>query len=182
MLDTDSPREPAKVIADILQAEMGLDDAHCLLGDQEWSLPEDEELLVIVFDKSSKRISSSTFMDTSASPPTEVQRMAALHDIMIEIMSYKSNLARVRKEEVGLALCSFYAQQWSSANNCQISATQAPLDASESELTGRLVRYVIHVNVTALHIKTKELPLYYDKFNRGATNQDPIKPPEVTQS
>lgn len=175
-------REVAKIIADILQAEMVLNDAHCLLGDQKWDIPADKELFVVVFDQSAPPIGAATHLDTDAASSTfgkEVQQSTVLHDVRVEIMSYDAD-ARLRKEEVGLALNSILAQQLSEKYGIQIGRAQSPVNASETEVTGRLQKFVVHVNVTALHQKAKTPPGagYYDKFN-GATVDGSAKTPEV---
>ena len=176
----DEAREPSKVVADILQSEMELDDDHCLLGDQKWDIPTDRALFVAIFDDLPRPIGMSVKMDTSVDPPAEIQQIVCLHDIRIEIMSFDHS-ARIRKEEIGLALASFSAQQHMEKNNCQIGLIQPPLNASMTEETARLLKYVIHVNVTALHTKTKPGMPYFDKFN-GARVDGTAKPPEVIEN
>ena len=167
MLDTTSPREPAKVIADILQEEMGLDAEHCLLGDQKWDIPEDQELFAVIYDRSTKVVSTTSYLDTKVDPPVERQFMTALHDMNIEIMSYINGAARLRKEEVGLALESIFARQAMETTNCQICRVQPSVDLSAAELTGMLWRYSIPVRVFSLHFKFKPTNAYsyYTKFN-----------------
>lgn len=175
-------REIAKIIADILQEELTLDDAHCLLGDQKWRLPEDEALFCVVFDETLKPFGAVKYLDTVTASPTvgsEVQQVAGVHTIRIEIMSF-SNEARTRKEEVMMALNSLYAEQQAELAGIQISRPQAPVNASEAEETARLLRYSINVNVTALHQKVKVPPQYgyFDKYN-GATVDQSAEQPEV---
>lgn len=175
-------REVAKVIADVLGAEMALDQAHCLLGDQKWNIPADKALFVVVFDQGGPTVGASNFLDTDATSDTyglEVQQSSVLHDIRIELMSYDSE-ARIRKEEPGLALSSIAAQQAEGLYLVQIGRAQTPVDASETEVSGRLLKFVTHVNVTALHQKVKTPPGsgYFDKFN-GATADGSANPPEV---
>jgi len=173
----DDYREPAKVVADILQSEMELDAGHCLLGDQEWDLPSDRGLFAVVFDDAQHTIGTTTEMDQTGPLPAEVQKHASIHDIRIEIMSF-DNSARTRKVEVSMALTSFFAQQKMEEYNCQISRPQAPTNATETEVTGRLHRYVIRVRVTCLQTKTKTSAQYFDKFN-GAVVDATINAPEV---
>ena len=167
MLDNTSPREPAKVVLDILQSELGLDNAHCLMGEQKWDIPPDQKLFLVAYDAGGPIISTQTILDISVLPPVELQQMVMMHDIRIEIMSYLSPEARARKEEIGLALESFFSRDKQELESCQVSRIQRPVDATASEETGTLWKYVAHVNVTALHTKTKSgAPyLYYSKFN-----------------
>lgn len=173
-------REVAKVVCDVLQAELGLDDAHCLLGDQKWDIPADKQLFVVVFDQAARPFGTANYLDPDPASPTfgrEVQQGAALHDVRVELMSFDHE-ARTRKEEPGLALASFYAQQLAERYSLQLGRAQTPVDASETEVAGRLLKFVIHVNVTALHQKVKDLPRndYFNKFN-GATADGSANPP-----
>lgn len=176
-------REVSKIVKDILQEEMGLDDAHCLLGNQKWDIPADKKLFVVVFDLSPRVFGAANVLDTDESSTTvnqEIQQLTAVHDVLVEIMSY-DNDARLRKEEVVLALQSFFAQQLMGQYRVQIGRAQAPVDASDTEVTGRLFKYVVHVNVTCLHQKIKAPPGagYYDKFN-GAVVDGTALPPAVS--
>ena len=177
MIDVNSPREPAKVVLDILQEELGLDDAHCLMGEQKWDIPPDQNLFLVAFDGGGPVVLSRSTFNVTSNPPSEIQQMTMMHDIRIEIMSYISNEARVRKEEVGMALESFHSRSVQELDNCQIYRIQHPVDASAAELTGQLIRYVAHVNVLTLHTKTKPIVPYFSKFN---IPPGPLNPPEGT--
>ena len=175
-------REISKIIADILQVELGLDDEHCILGDQKFEIPKDEKLFVVVFDDSIKYIGNTKFLETdeeSVNAGQEVQQASGLHSIRIEIMSFGKE-ARVRKEEIIMALNSFTSDQVQEKSLIQISRAQSPVNATAAEETENLFRYVVLVNVTALHQKVKKLPQFgfYDKFN-GATEDQTINQPEV---
>lgn len=176
-------REVAKIIADILQEDMVLDDAHCLLGEQKWDIPADKALFLVVFDQTAPPFGGASYLDTEDGSSTlgkEIQESAVMHDVRIEIMSF-DNDARTRKEEIGMALAGLRAQQLAEQYRIQIGRAQPPVSASETEVAGRLQRYVIHVNVTSLHRKVKEPPKadYFDKFNL-ATVDGTAKPPKIT--
>jgi hypothetical protein len=171
-------REAAKVIADVLQAELDLDEQHCLLGDQKWTMPKDDKLFVAVFDDSPRAIGSANFRNADWD---EVQQVNTLHDIRIEIMSFGPE-ARTRKEEVIMALGSERARQTAERWNCQIAPVPASplINASEAEVSARLLRYVVHFNLTRMHekvVKSRGVD-YFDKFN-GATQDGSAKSPEV---
>lgn len=177
-------REVAKLVADVLQAEMVLDDAHCVLGNQKWDIPADKELFVAIFDQAGPVIGTANFFDADPASSTlgkEIQQSAVMHDVRIEIMSFDAS-ARLRKEEVSLALASIFSQQLQSKYRVQIARAQTPVDASDTEVTGRLQKFVVHVNVTALHQKVKDerTGTYYDKFN-GATVDGTAKPPRIVE-
>jgi hypothetical protein len=176
-------REVSKIVKDILQMEMGLDNDHCLLGNQKWNIPPDKKLFVVVFDTIVGRTGAANFLDTDATSPyvgQEVQQLNALHDCRVEIMSFDDE-ARLRKEEVVMALQSIFAQQMMGKYKIGIGRPQDPVDASETEASSRLFKFVSHVNVTCLHqkVKTPTFPYYDDKFN-GATVDGTILPPALT--
>lgn len=178
-------REVAKVVADILQEELALDTEHCLLGEQKWDIPADQQLFVVVFDQTAPPIAGTAYMDTDETSPSfgkEVQESTVMHDVRVEIMSFDQS-ARVRKEEVGMALGGLLAQQMSERYRLQIGRAQTPVSASETEVAGRLQRYVTHVNVTALHRKVKDLPKsdYYNKFNVRPGYAAQVNPPSITE-
>lgn len=176
-------REVAKIAMDVLMAEMGLDAEHCLLGDQAWDIPADKKLFVAIFDQAPAPFGGATYLDTDETSATfgkEIQQGSFVHDVRIDIMSF-DNEARVRKEEVALALNSFYSQQLQGQYGVQIGRAQAPVDASGAENSKMLLRYVVHVKITALHQKVKTPPKadYFNKFN-GATADGTTNPPAIT--
>ncbi|MES2155469.1 MAG: hypothetical protein V4510_10075 [bacterium] len=178
-------REVAKIVADVLLAELALDEAHCLLGNQAWDIPPDRQLFVVVFDQAAPPIGGVTYLETDETSPNfgkEIQQSTVIHDVRVELMSFGPE-ARLRKEEIGLALNSFLAQQAAARYGVQIGRAQTPVDASETEVTMRLQRFVVHVNVTALHQKVKEPPRadYFDKFNIRPGFDAAVNPPQVAE-
>ena len=173
MLDNTSPREPAKVVLDILQVELGLDDPHCIMGDQPWDMPPDKKLFLIARDLDGPVISTCSWLDTTVSPPVEVQQSTVLHDILIEFLSYIDGEARLRKNEIGLAVESIASKQIQELNNCRVDRVFGLVDVSETEATGRLWKYQVHVHVTALHTKTKPATSYFSKFNVAPGSANP---------
>lgn len=177
-------REVAKIIADIMGAELELDSSHCLLGDQKWDIPEDKKLFLVVFAQAGAPFGGVTYLDTDEASSTfgkEIQQATVVHDCRIEMMSY-DNDARVRQMEPAMALNSFFSQQQAELYRIQIGRAQTPVNASETETTGRLQKFVIHVNVTALHQKVKTLPPadYYNKFNVRPGYAETVNPPAVS--
>lgn len=177
-------REVAKIVADILGYEMELDEKHCLLGDQQYTIPADKQLYLVVFSQAGAPFGGTTFIDNDSASATfgkEVQQATVVHDVRIEQMSF-DNSARVRMMEPGLALASFFAQQMAEKYRIGIGRAQTPVDASGTEVTKRLLKYVTHVNVTALHQKIKALPEadYFDKFNIRPGYTNPVNPPKIS--
>ena len=171
-------REPLKVVAQIIQEQLGLDVFHVIDATEKFDIPVDQGLFVVLFDEGPSIISRSNWFDPSTN--SEVQTHTMLHPIRIEICSFNHE-ARQRKEEVALALDSIYAQQLMEQYQCQVSSMTGKFqDASAAEPSSFLKRYSTVVNVMAIHGKVQPVD-YFDKFN-GATVAQTVNPPEVHQS
>jgi hypothetical protein len=176
------------VVADVLQYELGLDAAHCVLGNQKYRIPADRKLFVVVFDDMGPSYGQATFLDTNPESPTvglEVQQSTILHAVRAEVMGYLGDngedVAKAAAPRVAGALNGLYAQQQMGLYRFKIGRAQSPVPATGAEETAELVRYMVRVNVTALHQTVKAPPPgadYFDKFN-GATIDGTINPPEV---
>jgi hypothetical protein len=153
---TDTFREPAKVVADILAHELELDVQHITLNDEKWNIPKDKGLFIhLSYIGPNKPIANSNELDTSVTPPLEVQSVTAMDTVQIDSMSYDSS-ARTRKHEIGMALGSIYSQQAQERYQCQIALLNTPpVDTSSLEGTGMLKRFTTTTNVTALFKKSK---------------------------
>lgn len=164
-------REPCKIIAEVLKAELGLDDNHIVLDNQKLNIASDDGLFVCVSYISGKAIgvtnSVLTNEDASAS---EVQGVTMHSLIQIDAMSRDSS-ARVRKGEVIMALRSVAAARAMEAYNAQIARISRDfLNVSMLEATARLNRYTMTIAVTSMETKTKSLTDWFDT----------IQTPEVT--
>jgi hypothetical protein len=170
-------REPIKVVADILKAELGLKDGAIMLTNEKWNIPKTKGMYMALGYLSSKVIARKSELDEQQ---REVQYVTMLHMVQIDLMSFDGE-ARARKEEVPMALGSFYSEQLQQKHQLQIAQHVAPLvDASSLEETKRLNRFTTTITVTAQHRKTKEAADYYDKFNqRPGFTAAAVEPPEV---
>lgn len=161
-----APREPIKVVADILQQEMGLAAGQIMLGYEKWDIPETTGLYVVLVYIGGKAIGNNNYFTSNGEEPgqqLEHQEVAMRHVIQTDILSFNGE-ARTRKEEVLMALRSMYSQQ--QQEKYLISIARIPsdfVDASTLEETKLLNRFTITVPVAALHTKVKAAP-YYDKF------------------
>ena len=161
-------KEPALVIADILQNELGLSDGQVMLGNQRREIPA-EGLYIFVFDaEPGTPIGVTTEMVDVGGVQIERQTATIQHRIRIELMAFNDdqggNQARQRKEEVILALSSFYSQNAQTENAMQIARNVgAFIDLSSLEGPAMLTRFAITVPVTALHLKEKPAD-YFDTF------------------
>jgi len=155
--------EPAVLVANILQSEMGLTSKQIALAYQNYEIPPDGPFVAVGYLNPSQQISNMGYFDSTTA--TEVQETVFLHTIQIEIMSLApDNSARIRKEEIALALKSFYSQQQQDKNVMGIAWLQGDfIDGSYAEETAMLQRYITTCAVTALHRKVKTAD-YFSTF------------------
>jgi hypothetical protein len=160
---TTSTLEPIKVVLGILQSELGLDQNHIYLANQDHIMPKDGMSVMLEYLGPDEPIASKSYFDDALN--TEVQQTVVRHMIQISIMSLApDNSARIRKEEIALALQSFYSQRQQDANQIGIAwLTDAPVDGSYQDGTTMLHRFITSCFVQALHQKIKASG-YFDNF------------------
>lgn len=145
--------EPVKVVADIIQNQMGLTSRQIALAYQDYQIPSDGLFVMVGYLGPTETIANQGYFD--AATGSEVQEVAVRHTIQIELMSMApDNSARIRKEEVLLALKSFYSQQQQDKNLIGIAWLMSDfIDATSVEATTMLNRYITTCSVNALHRK-----------------------------
>lgn len=148
---TTSAIEPVKVVAAILQEQMALTDRQISLSYQDYSIPDNGLFVVLGYIGPTETIANQSYFD--ATNDQEVQEVSVRHTIQIELMSMApDNSARIRKEEVLLALRSFHSQREQGKNLLGIAWLQSDfVDASAQEGTTMLNRYITTCAVNALH-------------------------------
>lgn len=156
--------EPIKVLAMALQAEMGLSDGQIMLGLENWRIPENTGLYIALSYGVEQVVGSVNYNSVDEQGAySEVQDVAMLHQIDVDVMSFDSS-ARLRKEEVLQALQSYAAQELMEQYQMRLASTPgsfAPVQTLEQ--TKQLNRFQITVAVNALHHKVKATP-YYDSI------------------
>lgn len=155
------PVEPIKVLAMVLQAEMGLADGSVMLGLENWVIPKEKGLYVSLLYGTETVIGSNNFNGlNSVGAFTEIQDVIMLHQVDIDIMSFDLS-ARLRKEEVIQALQSFAAQELMEKYQMRLAMTPgAFLPVQTLEETKQLNRFHITIAVNALHRKVKVTPFF----------------------
>lgn len=162
--------EPIKVLGDILKVEMILRDGQIMLGLENWVIPKDAGLYVSLTYGPDKTVGQSNEFNVVTNE--EVQSVAMLHEIAIDILSFDGS-ARLRKEEVIMALNSVYAQNALDLASMSInSLPQSFLPVPSLEETKQLNRFRLSFSMNALHQKTKPVD-YYDKFKDADVTTDP---------
>lgn len=172
--------EPIKVVRDILKSELGLDEGAIMLAYEKWDIPATEGLYVALSYMGPGKIVANV-NDFDPVADQEIQQVTMVNTVQIDVMSFDGS-ARVRKEEVAMALASIYSQQQQEKNNMQIGRQPTAFaDASNLEVTKMLNRFVTTVSVTSLHVKRKSAG-YFDKFNQRPGYLEQVNPPEVHEN
>lgn len=169
-------KEPVKIIADIIQSELALSDDAVMLSYEKDFIPANEGLYVVMnYVGPGKIIANVNIFDTLTNE--EVQQVTMLHVIQIDFMSFDAS-ARIRKEEIAMALRSILSVQTSERYQMQIARMPTPfIDTSSLEETKRLNRFTTTVTVTALHTKRRPVG-FFDRFNNAEIDFT-ANPPEV---
>jgi len=158
--------EPIKVVADILQTELGLTNGHVLLSYQQFKLPSDSGLYIILNNISGKAIGNNNYFDSTLIGMQETQQVAMHEIVQIDLMS-ADNSARTRKIEVIAALMSKYSQQQQEINTVKIGRIPSEFsDTSSLEETQFLYRFTMTIPIFSLYTKTKIIADYYDNFTQ----------------
>jgi len=156
--------DPATAIGTILKAALSLDGGHIIFGYENWSVPQDQGLYVVITDMGPRPVAVMSDMNGAGDGTmVETQSATMLHMIQIDMMSFNDD-ARSRAWEVLSAFGVTAAQRVMEDNNLQISRHPAPfLNTSALEETANLKRYTTTVLVTALQSKTQNVD-FFDTF------------------
>ncbi len=162
-------REPILIIADIIATELALSPDRVFIYNQDYKLPEDSGLFIVLVNDSSEVYSNSNQFIGNQNTSQEVINYLAREEYSINIMSKNSD-ARTRKEEVLMALASYTSQE--AQDKYQFKIAQIPssfTNVSELEGAGMLNRFVINVSALVWKQKTKSIP-YFDQFTNQTMN------------
>lgn len=164
--------EPIKVLAQAIQQELGLSAGQIMLGLENWAIPENTGLYVsLIYGVEQVVGTANSNTEGSDGNFKEVQSVAMLHQIEVDVMSFDSS-ARLQKEEVVMALSSYNAQQLMEVNSMRIASMPSSFVVVPSlEPSKQLNRYRFTISVYALHERTLATP-YYDAIQIvGLTEQ-----------
>lgn len=164
-------KEAAKIIADILVAQLGILPGHIMLTNQKWFIPDDQGLYVAISYVSGKTIGNTNYCVSTVDGMQEVQELVMLYEIQIDLMSY-DNSARVMKELAYMGLMSVASQQIQETYNVQVARNPQPFqDVSMLEESGRLNRYTSLIALTQMITNTNNEVLYYSDFSQAVPPQ-----------
>lgn len=159
-------REPAKVLCDIIQHEMGLAPNQVLIYNQKIDLATDRDALKVTVAILDSKIlnANNRLIDGGVLGLLEQPQAAVLETFQIDILS-ADDKARVRRHEVIMAFHSTYAQQL--CEQYQIKITKLPasfVDTSDLEETQIVSRYSMTISVFSLYTKESKAVDYIDDF------------------
>lgn len=158
-----SQREPILVLADILEKEMSLKPEQVLLYNQKVKLKPNFDIYIsLAVSGASKPIGNTRRYQSTQSGLKEIQTLSLYDVFNLEIFS-RGSAARVRRNEVLLALGSTFSLQMQEKYGLRIDPLGPMNDVSELEGTAILNRYVLNIGVYSTVTKEKEVE-YYDQF------------------
>lgn len=158
-------KQPLKIITDIISTKMKLDSGRVMLYNQNYTIPSDEAIFIVVNEEDSEVFATSTTTRLNEKGEYEEINDALIRcTVTIDVLS-AGDEARERKHEVITALNSIYSQQMQEANHVRIAnLPNGFLNTSSAEESQMLNRYTINFNM--MYKKTvKDLVDYYDTFN-----------------
>lgn len=160
---------PLKLVCDIVQSEMGLDDDQVYLWDQKFNIPNDSRIYVPIGVLTCKPFGSSLKMDSLG---RQVQSVNMYANLSIDILS-RSLDAVNRKEEVLMALNSFYSESQQEINSFRVfPLSNNFINLSDEE--GAAILYRFNISVAIQYMVTKQSALeYYDDFPGAEVTTEP---------
>lgn len=160
--------EPIKVVADILQNQLGLADDQVMLYNQKFDIPPDDRLYISLAVLATRTfgvqnrhlvvptLDGADFLSVLSSNRQETYQ--------ITIFS-RSSEARTRNWEIPPALASDTSERMQEANNIRIGYLPSSMnDVSALDGTAILNSYALTIQVLAAYEKVQPEP-YYDKFS-----------------
>lgn len=160
---------PLQLVCEIIQNEMSLTNGRVYLWDQKINQPKDNDLYIAVSVLQAKPFGITTRFDSSGEPIQSVNMHATLS---IDIIS-RGLSALNRKEEVLLALNSFYSQRQQEANGFYIGKLSTSF-VNLSNLDGAAIPYRFNISVALQYFSTKTKAVdYFDDFQTVSITDEP---------
>ena len=152
--------DPDLILADIVQHELGLDNNHIWVYDENVEAPKDKGIYLVVITGVAKRVGTVNYFDSTTNE--EVKSVSIMQEYAVEITS-KDRTALQRKEEVDMAFISTYAVQQMELQQVQILRTGDVLDLSFIEASKALKRYRVPCVMFYVKVKRTAVP-YFNQF------------------
>ena len=148
--------ETEKILLDILQKEMDLADSQAWVYNQDFVMPRTDGLFIIAGMQYDKVVSNNSSFKEVGSDTVEVQNINAIEYIKISLMS-KNNEARQRKNEVLMAMASFFSEQMQQKYSIKIAKIPHSFNnVSDAEGSTTINRFDIIVPVHVWYQKIKD--------------------------
>jgi len=165
-------KEPIKVLAEVLQAEMSIPEGRLMLGLENWTIPVERGLYIALFYGPEVVVGNNNYSTGGdATPLVEVQEVAMNHEVVVDAMSFDDEV-RLKKEFILMAFASTFCREHTERNGMRINEIPTTFVAVPSlEETKQLNRFRLSFIVNALHRRIKSVP-YFDTFTQ----------PEVTHN
>lgn len=160
---------PLQLFCDVIQQEMGLADGRVYLWDQKINSPTDMALWVSIRILSCKPFSNSNKFDPALG---QVQSVNMHAQLSCDIFS-RNTEARDRKEEIIMALNSYYSESQQEMNSFKIFPLSSSfLDLSQIDGSAIPYRFNITCSIQYFMRKFKQAP-YFDDFSDVEVTADP---------
>lgn len=149
------------LFCDIIRKELMLSSDQVFIYNSKWTIPNDSRLYVAVGILNPRPFANKSKLNSDGE---EVQSVNMFAPLSVNVCS-RNNEAMFRKEEVIMALKSYYAESQQELNSFYIGKISSNF-VSLGELEGAAIpyRYNITVNVQYMMNKKKGVP-YFDAFN-----------------
>lgn len=158
--------EFVKVVALILQQELGLKTDQVILSNEKFDIPTDDRLYVAITLMGSKPFGVKTEYVPDPITGELVEQQGVNAQELYSVVAYsKGATARQRYWEVPAALRSTFAQQQQEKNSFSIGYITQMRDVSEQDGTSRINRYSLTFAVLVAYRKTKPVD-YFDTFSQ----------------
>jgi hypothetical protein len=138
---------PLKIILDVIADFMELDEEHCYIYNQKWSIPKDGKICVVGSMNTSKIIANNKKHTKYNNVFTENLNLRQIQTMELNIFGYDLDVL-TRKDEVIMALKTDKAQNTFEDNGFSIAdIPNSILNANESDGAKILYRYIMSFSV-----------------------------------
>lgn len=157
--------DPTKLICNILQTQLGLQDGQIWVYNQKRDIPNDFGTYYVVTYNGQRIIGNVRREFVTNDGLKEYQSVHSLANYSVDVIS-RSNTIRESRDQAIMALNSTYSQQVQEARGFQIARNSFQVtNTSELEGVAQLNRYTISFNVTYMSENTKSIQ-YFDTFSK----------------
>lgn len=167
-----------ELLCDILQQQLSLANGRVYLFDQKINQPKDFGMFIVVQSISCKPYSNTFTMDGSGSGLQGTQYTNFQATISIDIIS-RGIEALNRKEEVLMALASYYCESQQELNSFNISLLSNNF-INLSGVDGAAIPYRFNISVNLQYAMAKAQDIaYYDEYQTPEIITDPDNTPQA---